>query len=130
MSNGILGACYHHSGQTKTCARCGTTFRRPANVGTTNWAKRRYCGQSCAATVNLSARHGALVPTAELDQRWRARAACRGRDTDLFVPDHRGPHWTPPAECGWCPVRAECSAYGQATKSIGVWGGRYLRAVQ
>lgn len=63
----------------------------------------------------------------ELDQAWRERAACQFSDTDQFVPDSPGPRPPIPAECGRCPVRAECLAYGLATKSIGVWGGQYLR---
>ncbi len=58
---------------------------------------------------------------------WRAAAACRGTDTELFFPvSEFGPGAAQVAEakalCAECPVREDCltSAY---TQEFGVWGG-------
>ncbi|HYS41152.1 MAG TPA: WhiB family transcriptional regulator [Pseudonocardiaceae bacterium] len=129
---------WHRDGHTKTCRHCGDTYRRPANQSSNDWNRRLYCSMSCASTASAPARLAgrgrtpraepvATVP-APTDSTWLDHAACRdASDTDRFVPDNPGAHWRPPPECGRCPVRAECLAYGLATKSIGVWGGQYLR---
>jgi WhiB family redox-sensing transcriptional regulator len=58
--------------------------------------------------------------------RWRAEAACRGMDADIFHPA-RG-DWSALAAakhvCAACPVRAECLAYALEHSTLGgVWGG-------
>lgn len=141
----------------RACARCGTPlaprqlrycsktcFALDHNGTAEHGSRRRYQAgcrcDPCRATKSASntasrGRRKAKLAAIEQatagintnDQTWRERAACQGSDIDLFVPDNPGPHAVIPAECGWCPVRAECLAYGLATKSIGVWGGQYLR---
>lgn len=57
------------------------------------------------------------------DSSWRARAACRGLDTNLFFPE-RGDNSTlkeARALCATCPVREECLAV--ADPIFGLWGG-------
>ena len=60
---------------------------------------------------------------------WRARAACRGHDTDLFFPPGETGEATEQIEeakaiCATCPVRKACLEYALATRQeYGIWGG-------
>ncbi|KUN05840.1 transcription factor WhiB [Streptomyces yokosukanensis] len=60
---------------------------------------------------------------------WRARAACRHEDPDLFFPvGTTGPAQVQSerakAVCGHCPVREQCLHWALRTgESIGIWGG-------
>ena len=60
---------------------------------------------------------------------WRARAACRVVDPELFFPvGTSGPALTQLAEakavCASCPVTADCLAWALDTaQEYGVWGG-------
>jgi WhiB family redox-sensing transcriptional regulator len=60
---------------------------------------------------------------------WRAVAACRTTDPELFFPiSTSGPAQTQLARakavCARCPVRAECLAFALTTRQVhGVWGG-------
>ncbi|MEW2075936.1 WhiB family transcriptional regulator [Streptomyces sp. NPDC012403] len=60
---------------------------------------------------------------------WRARAACRTEDPDLFFPiGTSGPALMQTeqakAVCRRCPVREQCLQWALDTgQSIGVWGG-------
>ncbi len=68
---------------------------------------------------------------AEEDARlgWRASAACRNSDTDLFFPPgNTGPALdqveAAKAVCQWCPVRQACLQFAFETgQTDGVWGG-------
>lgn len=55
------------------------------------------------------------------------RAACRGVDQSLFIPDvgARDHRYDPArAICATCPVRIECLEYALAIdESFGMWGG-------
>jgi WhiB family redox-sensing transcriptional regulator len=55
---------------------------------------------------------------------WRALAACRGCDPELFFTD-RGESTNPAkAVCKDCDVRADCLEYALANKEkFGIWGG-------
>jgi WhiB family redox-sensing transcriptional regulator len=60
---------------------------------------------------------------------WRALAACRGMDTDIFYPEGRGRSLRAREAiakeiCGSCPVARQCreSATGQPER-FGIWGG-------
>lgn len=63
-------------------------------------------------------------------QTWRAEAACRGMDGELFHPS-RGDHHTITAAkaiCAVCPVCAECLATALKNReSCGIWGGKTAR---
>lgn len=57
----------------------------------------------------------------DLDLSWRADAACREADPDLFFPD--SPHEVPAGAqllCMACPVFDDCFTYG-LTQEDGVW---------
>jgi WhiB family redox-sensing transcriptional regulator len=60
---------------------------------------------------------------------WRAAAACRHTDTELFFPvSHRGLAAAgarrAKAICARCPVRLPCLSYALATRqAYGIWGG-------
>lgn len=55
---------------------------------------------------------------------WRARAACRGTDPELFFPELGGNATAAKAVCAGCPVRAPCLAYAVSTpERHGVFGG-------
>jgi WhiB family redox-sensing transcriptional regulator len=60
---------------------------------------------------------------------WRAHAACRGEDPELFFPaDSTGPALAQVAEakrvCADCPVRQECLRFALSTgQGYGIWGG-------
>ncbi|MGH8825918.1 MAG: WhiB family transcriptional regulator [Jiangellaceae bacterium] len=61
---------------------------------------------------------------------WRALAACRGMDTDLFYPEGRGQalhvrEMIAKQVCAGCPVARECrQAAGERPERYGIWGGR------
>jgi WhiB family redox-sensing transcriptional regulator len=56
---------------------------------------------------------------------WRARAACRDADPELFFPIRSGADISAAvAICAACPVRAECYKFAEATQQVhGVWAG-------
>ena len=60
---------------------------------------------------------------------WRARAACRAIDTDIFFPaGDTGPAarkiQQAKAVCRTCPVQEECLAFAMAFyQEYGIWGG-------
>jgi WhiB family redox-sensing transcriptional regulator len=63
------------------------------------------------------------VPTRNLA--WKADAACRNLDTDLFFPDNEAASGPALAVCAICPVRQECLDFAIRTRQHdGVWGGR------
>lgn len=60
---------------------------------------------------------------------WRALAACRGMNTDVFYPEGRGRALRVKEEiakqiCAQCPVRRECRlAAREMPERYGIWGG-------
>jgi WhiB family redox-sensing transcriptional regulator len=60
---------------------------------------------------------------------WRALAACRGMDTDLFYPEGRGRALRLREDlakqvCAGCPVARECrQTAGGYPERYGIWGG-------
>ena len=60
---------------------------------------------------------------------WRAAAACRYCDPDLFFPvSAAGPAAnqaaTAKAVCGQCPVRSQCLDFALSSRqAYGIWGG-------
>ncbi|NED97217.1 WhiB family transcriptional regulator [Phytoactinopolyspora alkaliphila] len=60
---------------------------------------------------------------------WRAFAACRGMDTDLFYPEGRGGtlrkrEAIAKTVCESCPVAPQCrDAALQTPERFGIWGG-------
>lgn len=59
---------------------------------------------------------------------WRARAACRGADVDVFFPTRGGDVGPALAFCRRCPVAAECADYALDNgERFGVWGGLAAR---
>jgi WhiB family redox-sensing transcriptional regulator len=63
------------------------------------------------------------MPTRNLD--WKAEAACRDLDTEIFFPDN-DINAAPALEvCASCPVREACLDFALRTRqNDGVWGGR------
>ncbi|MEA3075615.1 MAG: WhiB family transcriptional regulator, redox-sensing transcriptional regulator [Actinomycetota bacterium] len=62
------------------------------------------------------------MPTRNLD--WKADAACRDLDTEIFFPDNDA-NAAPALEvCASCPVRQACLEFALMTRqNDGVWGG-------
>lgn len=57
---------------------------------------------------------------------WRQQAACRGLDTNLFVPDEYTSHWEiqhAKAVCQRCEVKQLCLTFAVENDEVGVWGG-------
>ena len=59
---------------------------------------------------------------------WRALAACRDSDSDLFFPspgnDDVGRIAAAKAVCAICPVREDCLAFAvELNQTEGIWGG-------
>lgn len=65
----------------------------------------------------------------ELRDAWRAYAACRGMDTDLFYPEGRGSTLRAREQiakniCTSCPVAQQCrDAASGLPERYGIWGG-------
>jgi WhiB family transcriptional regulator, redox-sensing transcriptional regulator len=60
------------------------------------------------------------------EEGWRADAACRDLDIDIFFPVDESEEAALPAKaiCATCPVADECLQYALATNQAeGVWGG-------
>lgn len=67
----------------------------------------------------------------EEDDSWRADAACRGADPELFYPERFGHGDDVRAAkkiCESCPVEMSCLAYAiDTSQAWGIWGGRTER---
>ncbi len=62
------------------------------------------------------------MPTRNLD--WKADAACRDLDVDLFFPDSESDSAPALAVCAECPVRDACLDFALRSRQLdGVWGG-------
>ena len=58
------------------------------------------------------------------EQPWRAEAACRNLDLEMFFPTSDEETGQAKAVCETCPVREACLEYALAThQEDGVWGG-------
>lgn len=59
------------------------------------------------------------------DQSWRERAACQGKDTEIFfTTDSSLTAGTARAICRKCPVRVDCFAWAlRVPEQYGIWGG-------
>ena len=59
---------------------------------------------------------------------WRASAACRGSDPEVFFIERGQDDRPAKAICAGCPVREACLEYALAGgETFGVWGGRSER---
>lgn len=59
------------------------------------------------------------------DPTWRARAACRGADPNLFFPERGESTAAAKAVCNGCPVASECLDYAlDAGEKHGIYGGK------
>ena len=56
------------------------------------------------------------------DAGWRARAACRGCDPELWFPVVGKNATEPRRICNTCPVKSECRTAG-VDENFGIWGG-------
>lgn len=65
-----------------------------------------------------------------VSEEWKADAACRGQDPELWFPlwgDHETADKAK-AICNECPVKYECGEYAYNTKTYdGIWGGQTER---
>lgn len=124
----------------KVCLGCGRRFPKPGKLTRAEWDARRYCSAACGNSAKIgrkmpprAPRPVEPLPTLS-DQPWTSRAACADHpDVEVVATDStsigkRPKAWMWPILrlCDRCPVTAECLAYGQATKSDGVWGGVLL----
>src|SRR2546421_2687167 len=63
-----------------------------------------------------------VIPAMNLG--WRAHAACRGVDPDIFYPHSEEEAEEAKSICRICPVREPCLEYALANREReGVWGG-------
>jgi WhiB family transcriptional regulator, redox-sensing transcriptional regulator len=63
-----------------------------------------------------------------MSEEWRAAAACRSADPQLFFPEGtsgRALRESASAKliCGLCPVRASCLDWALDHATVGIWGG-------
>lgn len=57
-------------------------------------------------------------------QGWRAEAACRDYDPEIFFPEDENPAAKAKAICATCPVRMECLDWAIRNREPeGIWGG-------
>lgn len=60
------------------------------------------------------------------EQTWKAAAACKDLDVEMFFPASEAEEDAAPAKavCAVCPVRQECLDYAIDTRQEdGIWGG-------
>lgn len=85
--------------------------------------------QRVRARHDISRKEGRAVNSFVMpDRGWRARAACRDEDPELFFPPSGAPAndpWVTEAKrvCAGCPVMTECLIYAIENRDQGVWGG-------
>lgn len=61
------------------------------------------------------------------EESWRADAACKGQDPNMFVLS-KGADPSPAKQfCRQCEVRPECLQYAKDHKHVGIWGGVNFR---
>ena len=67
----------------------------------------------------------ALTSAAAVSSTWKARAACRGLDPELFFPGQGESPAAAKAVCATCSVRTQCAtaATFDRAERHGVWGG-------
>ena len=77
------------------------------------------------ARRNLEWSDGAAGPLLAAGRNWRARAACKDADPDLFfpMPGDEGAERQAKAVCAGCRVRPECLDWALTHGVSGVWGG-------
>lgn len=51
------------------------------------------------------------------------RAACRGRDPELWFPVPTQDRSVPVDVCRGCPIRESCEQWAMASLASGIWGG-------
>jgi WhiB family redox-sensing transcriptional regulator len=64
------------------------------------------------------------------DQRWRARARCRGADPRIFMPPRGGDISVARSYCARCSVRLPCLEYAMSLGDAlchGIWGSATAR---
>ena len=126
------------------CEQCGALIRYTSRSGPAGYARKRFCGNPCAAR----ARGGSTVPIAQrlahqaaiaqwrarADHAWMDAAACaalppeqrewfyHGDSQSRLARDHRDRLAL--AVCRGCPVLRTCRRYALMTEeTYGVWGG-------
>lgn len=119
---------------TKICAGCKTPFERPPDTSNARWDNRKYCTIPCANGGGADTRP---VDAVRGDTRWQSRAACLDADPIQFdVLDIHTPETELEAEatafvwCQPCPVLAECAAFADANRHLGIYGGARRRVAQ
>jgi WhiB family redox-sensing transcriptional regulator len=77
----------------------------------------------------MSTSAAAAAPACDSHPNWRADAACRNADPELFFPDGdvrsaRAQVKTAKLICRGCPVSATCLSWALASgQEAGIWGG-------
>lgn len=119
---------------TKTCPTCKNEFERPRHTSGARWYIRKYCSIPCANGDGTDTRP---VDAVRGDTSWQPRAACLGAEPVQFdVLDFHTPETQLEAEatafvwCRPCPVRAECGAFADANRHVGIYGGAQRRVTQ
>jgi WhiB family transcriptional regulator, redox-sensing transcriptional regulator len=94
-------------------------YRSPASTGTL-----------LVDAAVCAARTGERRELQAVNDDWRQRAACRGRDTGVWFPSPSDRFALDVAKqvCASCPVRPDCLAYALTLEAhdwplFGVWGG-------
>ena len=65
-----------------------------------------------------------MAQSALFDDDWRAAAACRDMETDIFFPESDEEAGPAKAVCARCPVIEPCLSFALANRQEqGVWGG-------
>lgn len=69
-----------------------------------------------------------LVEVDDADRAWKADAACRDSDPELWFPGRGESHEQANRICARCPVRQECFDFAMRHgERFGIWGGRSER---
>jgi WhiB family redox-sensing transcriptional regulator len=120
--------CICNGHQDPECKRHGSVAReRARNHMRQVWAERAEDmaeQQRIARARQPRSKVNRLEEMIGRPEAWKAQAACRGKDPELFFPT-QGDH-APEAKalCASCPVQAECLNYALvAAEDFGIWGG-------
>lgn len=61
------------------------------------------------------------------DESWRANAACKGQDPNIFILSKGSDSSQAYSFCRKCDVKPECLHYAKVNKMVGIWAGVNFR---
>jgi hypothetical protein len=124
----VPSRCICNGHQDPECKRHGSVAReRARNHMRQVWAERAEEmaeRQRIARARQPRSKVNRLEEMIGRSEAWKAQAACRGKDPELWFPQQGDVAREAKAICATCPVQTECLNYAvTAAEDFGIWGG-------